>query len=233
MTASSATTGGGGGPLSNWCGVCPVTPSCSLAVQTDYLERRENAGIILFSYAMRQRAQSSPTIVSGSSRSARLKCSPPSHCHRGARCSVEDVPSQEEGIPKIICPSRRKILRYYKIIKTGMYTKNTGINSYKTGKTREVNAAPRGAPWGSVGAPWGPHGAPWGQQSMFNHRGPCFRENNQVCLKYHFQIPIPIPPKFNQKRAKYRYHTGKYPTLQPPASWGPGVFCNMRCKAPR
>ena len=71
-----------------------------------------------------------------------------------------------------------------------------------------------GGPVGPRGAPWGPRGAPWGQQSMFNHRGPCFRENNQVCLKYHFQIPIPIPPKFNQKKAKYQYDTGKYPTLR-------------------
>ena len=32
-------------------------------------------------------------------------------------------------------------------------------------------------------------------------------------LKYHFQIPIPIPPKFNQKKLKYRYDTGKWKTL--------------------
>ena len=42
-----------------------------------------------------------------------------------------------------------------KTIKIGIHTKNTGINSYKT---CAVNAAPRGAPWGSVGAPWGPLG---------------------------------------------------------------------------
>ena len=46
-----------------------------------------------------------------------------------------------------------------KTIKFGINTKNTGINSYKTSA---VNAAPRGAPWGSVGAPWGPVGPPWG-----------------------------------------------------------------------
>ena len=32
-------------------------------------------------------------------------------------------------------------------------------------------------------------------------------------LKYHFQIPIPIPLKFNQKKGQYRYNTGKYCTL--------------------
>ena len=61
-----------------------------------------------------------------------------------------------------------------KTIKIGIHTENTGINSYKT---CAVNAAPRGAPWGSVGAPWGPvgpRGAPWGQKSMFNPLGPCF-----------------------------------------------------------
>jgi hypothetical protein len=39
------------------------------------------------------------------------------------------------------------------------------------------------------------------------------RSQKSKRLKYHFQIPIPIPPKFNQKNLKYRYHTGKMRTL--------------------
>ena len=68
---------------------------------------------------------------------------------------------------------------------------------------------PHGGLWGARGAPWGP----WGQKSIcLTLSDRAFRENNQVCLEYHFQIPIPIPAKNNQKKLKYRYDTGKYDT---------------------
>ena len=63
---------------------------------------------------------------------------------------------------------------------------------------------------GVCGGPVGPRGA---KSLCLTLSDRAFRENNQVCLKYHFQIPIPIPPEHNQKKVKYRYGTGKCRTL--------------------